>query len=160
VTGFAILATLFINFELLEVSGYYTKAHLFLVVSMTAVLLVLLIHENRILTTCKLINENQIMRIQLAEIEIENRKKGQDIEAVISCFGILLGSKVIKFNLEGIQLKSVEICKEYICLSYGTKKKNEKIRILYGGFGMEECSQIVEKFRYETGVIPTITGIC
>lgn len=155
----AMLFSLFIVFKLLVSSGYYTVVHLLLTSLITGILLSVFIYENKEYCVSKLIIENQIMNIHMAKIETNLHGKGQDVEVVISCFGILLDSKVIKYNLEGIQLKNVEISEEYIYLTYGTEKKTERIGILCGEIRIEELEQVVEKFRYETGIVPVITGI-
>lgn len=110
----------------------------------------------------KLIIDNRIMHIRQAQI---NRTKGlsdlgkrlqADMEVFISCFGVLIDSKVIKFNLDGIVLKKVELSDRYVTLTYGTKCRNETIRILHETLTVQEMIRISEVFRYETGVLPVL----
>lgn len=61
---------------------------------------------NQRLTAARLIVENQILHIQPAVLREQGIVKESDaescetVEMFVSCFGILLGSKVIKFNQE------------------------------------------------------------
>lgn len=110
----------------------------------------------------RLIVENKIMSIEAAEINEKSGNAGKcltrtdRLEVFISCFGILLGSRVIKFNIDGISLKNVEIGKDLICLAYGNKKNTQNIKLIHGIIEKDELQSIIEKFRYETGIIPTI----
>ncbi len=111
----------------------------------------------------RLIIENRILHIQPAVLsEREGMKESETkpcetVEMFVSCFGILLGSKIIKFNQEGIQLKAVEIGRDYISIDYGTNANISNIRLLYARPDSAVLADIVEKFRYETGVVPAIT---
>jgi hypothetical protein len=73
-----------------------------------------------------------------------------------SNFGILLDSKIIKFNQGGVWLKDVEIGSDYISLTCSTEGKIWTIRLFHGEIGSEELERIAEKFRFETGVVPKI----
>lgn len=80
-----------------------------------------------------------------------------DIEVFVSYFGILLDSRVIKFNQEGTFLKAVEIGRDYISLTYGTDKRVQSTRLLHAAIDDKEVDRIAEKFRHETGIVPVIT---
>ena len=111
------------------------------------------------LKAAQLIIDNQILHINAAVIlegGAGNRDAVGDIEVFISCFGILLNDKIIKFNQEGIQLKSVEIDRDHISLTCGRSKRTRKIRLLHEKMDDEEMMRIVEKFRYETGIVPEV----
>lgn len=109
------------------------------------VMALFLIRTIRNYKIAKLIMENQILHIRSAETE-----------TLISCFGMLLNAKVIKFNLDRIHLIKVEIGENYIDMTYGTHKKTEKTRILHDGLSPNELESIMTKFRYETGIAPVI----
>jgi len=119
--------------------------------------------ENQKLTAARLIVENQILHIQPAVLRERDSVKESDVESCetvemfVSCFGILLGSKVIKFNQEGIQLKAVEIGRDYLSLDYGRDMDIRNVRLIYSRPDSTVLAGIIEKFRYETGIIPTIT---
>ena len=115
------------------------------------------------LTAARLIVENQILHIQPAVQRVRNSMKESEAESLetvemfVSCFGILLGSKVIKFNQEDIRLKAVEIGRDYLSLDYGKDTDVHSIKLIHARPDSAVLADIVEKFRYETGVIPTIT---
>lgn len=121
------------------------------------------IREYKKLQTARLIAENQILRISTAVIsdeagDTEKPESTENIEAIISYFGILLGSKIIKFNQNGILLKAVEIGRDYISLSYGTDKRLQRSRLLNTTLNEDELKNITERFRDETGIVPVIAG--
>lgn len=118
---------------------------------------------NQRLTAARLIVENQILHIQPAVLrEWDSMKESEaesceTVEMFVSCLGILLGSKVIKFNQEGIRLKSVEIGRDYISLDYGRDTNLRNIKLIHSRPDSAVLADIIEKFRYETGITPTIT---
>lgn len=162
-TGLGVLTSGFIFFEDTTRHQLYKDPLLVVAILMTVCLLVFLLGANRKLKTARLIIENQILHIQSAKIdagtcgEIDTTLHIGGIEVFVSCFGILLDSQVIKFNLDGIQPKAVEIGRQFICLTYGRGEQIRKIRILHEAIGNQELQSIVERFRYETGVVAVIT---
>jgi hypothetical protein len=117
---------------------------------------------NQRLTAARLIVENQILHIQPAVECVRDSTKESEaescetVEMFVSCFGILLGSKVIKFNQEGIRLKAVEIGRDYLSLDYGRDTDIRSIKLIHSRPGSDVLEGIIEKFRYETGITPTI----
>ena len=115
------------------------------------------------LAAARLIVENQILHIQPAVFrERDSMKEGEaepceTVEMFVSCFGILLGSRIIKFNQEGIRLKAVEIGRDYLSLDYGRDTDISNIRLIHSRPDSAVLADIIEKFRYETGITPTIT---
>lgn len=141
---------------------FHPKMFLGAVIFATLLLAILAMQEYKKLRIAELIIENQILHIQPAIIGAgvcgpDGMSSAGGIEIIISCFGILLDAKIIKFNLEGVYLKGVEIGREYMCLIYGTKFSTQKMRILHGVLDSRELKNIVEKFRFETGIVPVIT---
>ncbi|MEL7624317.1 MAG: hypothetical protein AAGU12_12115 [Clostridiales bacterium] len=116
------------------------------------------------LTAARLIVENQILHIQPAVLREWDSMKESEIESCetvemfVSCFGILLGSKVIKFNQEGIRLTAVEIGRDYLSLDYGRDTDIRSIRLIYSRPDSAVLGGVIEKFRYETGITPTIAN--
>lgn len=112
--------------------------------------------------SAKLIMENKIMNVHVAQIEQSMCGTGTDIiqvdsiECIISCFGILFGSKVIKFNIDGIILRKIEIGHDFICFIYGKDKTNKIIKLIHSVMKKEELQSITERFHYETGIIPIV----
>jgi len=111
------------------------------------------VQECRKLRIARLIAENQILHIRTAVVS----DGADDIEVFVSYFGILLDSRVIKFNQEGTFLKAVEIGRDYISLTYGTDKRVQSTRLLHAAIDDKEVDRIAEKFRHETGIVPVIT---
>lgn len=157
-TSFGILiATVFLILEGLrpEIQTQILLAIIF----MTSVISAgLWIHEFKKLKTARLIVENPILRLCIAIISNISDKvaKSEDTDIVISYFGILIGTKIIKFNQNGIRLKDVEIGRDFISLSYGTDKKMQKIWLSRPPINLVKLDEIVEKFRHETGIDPRI----
>ncbi len=118
---------------------------------------------NQRLIAARLIVENQILHIQPAVLRERDSMKESEaascetVEMFVSCFGILLGSKVIKFNQEDIRLKAVEIGRDYLSLDYGRDTDLRNIRLIHSRPDSAVLAGIIEKFRYETGITPTIT---
>lgn len=112
--------------------------------------------------TAQLIIENQILHIQPAVFQNQIREKkailpsNEAIEVFVSCFGILLDYKIIKFNQDGIQLKAVELGRDFISFTYGTEKKAQSTKLLHVAINEDVLAEIVQRFRYETGIIPTL----
>ena len=115
------------------------------------------------LSTASLIMENSILTVPVVTVwsnsdssSLPKRKKSTLM--VVSCFGILSGNEVYKFNCDGIRLLAVEINRESMFLTFGTEEKERHIKLLHGLSNKEDIRLIAEKFRYETGVIPVVAG--
>jgi len=137
-------------------AGY---SHIVIVFSILTTILLLgfSLHEYRKYVFARLIIENKIIHIEAAKAEPESQKK-KCLEIFVSCFGILLSSKVIKFNTEGISLKKVEIGHDYILLAYGKGEEYKTLRLLHGNINEPDLRDIIEKFRRETGIIPELAN--
>ncbi len=100
-----------------------------------------------------LIVENKIFDIQAA---VDDCFSNNSIEFIISCFGILVGTKIIRFNVEGIQLKEVVISNKVISITYEKDNKRRNIKLLHGIAEKAKVKEISEKFQFETGINPFI----
>lgn len=112
------------------------------------------------LKIARLIAENPILHINTAVIsdlsgEAAQPEKNENTEVIVSYFGILLGEKIIKFNQNGIRLRTVEIGADFISFTYGTEKRTQNIWLLRPAIDPATLEKISEKFRYETGITPT-----
>lgn len=101
------------------------------------------------------------MKIKVAKIEHKTSQSDdyfttKDMDASISCFGVLLDSKVIKFNQDKIILNSIVIKRDSISFIYGSEGISEKLTILHGIMDKEQIQNIVYRFQYETGIVPSI----
>ena len=104
------------------------------------------------LRSAQLIVENTIIPIQPAVI------CGQtNFGIYVSVFGILLDDQIIEWGGgSGKSLKAVKIGRDYISIDCGTKEDDQHVRLLYPRPGDDELTAIIEKFRYETGIVPTM----
>lgn len=121
------------------------------------------VEECKKLKIARLIVENTIIQIRTAVIRevCAEAKQPSDIEAsdvFISYFGILLNTRVIKFNQGGIRLKAVEIGDDFICFTYGTERWIQSTWLLRPAIDPVTIHEISEKFRYETGIVPTFVA--
>ncbi len=119
------------------------------------------IRERGKLKIARLIAENSILHIHTAVIsdisgEAAQRPEPENTEVFISYFGILLDEKTIKFNQDGIRLRAVEIGNDFISFTYGTEKRTQYIRLLRPAIDPATMAEISERFRYETGIMPTL----
>ncbi|AEE95506.1 hypothetical protein [Mahella australiensis] len=114
---------------------------------------ILSIIEYRRLQAARLIIDNQILYICQAKIIAKNRKE-KSIDVYISCFGILLDFRLIRFNQNNVYLKSVEISNDFIYLAYGRDDRSQTIQLLHSPIGEGELADVMERFQYETGIIP------
>lgn len=156
-------ATLFMTISLLS---FITEApnnglRLPFLLSLSALAAGLAIREYREFKAARLVLENRILYIQPAVIDNADTEEtnlfSESIEVFVSCFGILLGAKIIKFNQKDIRLKAVEIGLDYISLEYGTAMHTKKIKLLHARPDSTVLAGIIEKFRYETGIVPVVT---
>ena len=113
------------------------------------------------LKVARLIAENPILHIHTAVIrdlsgETAQRSDTESTEVIVSYFGILLDEKTIKFNQDGIRLRAVGIGNDFISFTYGTEKRTRNIRLLRPAIDPATLEQICERFRYETGIAPTL----
>ncbi len=140
----------------------YTAIEVFL----TVLFALLSVMEYRKLTFAQVIMENSIISIETAQTEQKSPKSdhivitADAIDIYISCFGILLGPRIIKFNTEGIRLERVDIGKDFIGIYYGRGEKRQFIRLLNRAVKDSELEDIAERFRRETGIIPNIIAEC
>jgi len=145
-------------FSLLDIQSQLLLVFFLLAV---AVLVSLRVQGYKKLLAAQLIIENQIIHIQSAVIADKAFDEGEyenvgGIEVFVSNFGILLDSRVIKFNQGGVTLKALELGGHYISLTYGDARGSQQIWILCEPFEDSKIKEIAEKFRYETGVIAKI----
>ena len=119
----------------------------------------------RKLMTAKTIADSAVICIQPAVIcgradeEKDKEELRENFGIYVSCFGILLGTKIIEFNQNGVWLKNVEIGQDYILFGYGASGDQlQNIRLLYSRPDEAALADIIENFRKETGVTPTIAG--
>ena len=124
---------------------------------------VLLFATRRKLMTAKAIADSAVICIHPAVVsgqageESDEEELRENFGIYVSCFGILLGTKIIPFNQNGVWLKNVMIGHDYISFGYGASGEElHSLRLLYSKPGEKELAGIIENFRKETGVVPVV----
>jgi len=143
---------------------WFSYTPIILAAELSALLYYIPAYKN--LELARIIVDNTIIRNQLVilrgqtELDREEAEKLREtFEIYVSTFGILLGDKIIHWGgSSGKKLKTVEIGQDYISIDCGTKVNNQNVRLLYSRPDDDTLADIIEKFRYETGVIPVIAG--
>ena len=100
----------------------------------------------------QLIVDSRILSIPAAVFKDEAGEK--TMEVIVSCFGVLFGPKIVRFNRDGVWLRSVVLGRNFISLTFGKEGKTSSMKLLCQEISEEERREIVEKFIYETGVVP------
>ena len=142
--------------------GHVNPILILMLLPIPLLLFTLFILEYRKYKDAMLILDNEIIKIKVAKIEHKTSQNNdsfstaEDMDASISCFGVLLDSKVIKFNQDKIILNSVVIQRDSISFVYGSKGVSERLTILHGVMDKEQIQNIVDRFRYETGIVPMV----
>jgi archaellum component FlaF (FlaF/FlaG flagellin family) len=159
--AFSIMAVAF-TYVFYEDSMFMNNLVISIIIIMGILLISITLSYKKVVAA-KLIIDNRIMYLKQAHILDQkvqsshiNKSVNKDIEVFISCFGILIDSKIIKFNLDGVLLKEVQLSDRYITLGYGRDNTVERIRILHETLTIYEMIRIIESFRYETGVTPVL----
>ena len=130
--------------------------------AISAVSLILLVRQNRLLHSAILIWDNRIIVVPSALITTkEGREELNSEEIVVSTFGILIGSKVYRWGTDGIhgvKLHSALIDMEHLCLTFGDAAQTMQIELLHGIRQKESMLDAAQKLLHETGVKASITG--
>ncbi|NLB81042.1 MAG: hypothetical protein GX800_05420 [Clostridiaceae bacterium] len=115
------------------------------------------------LKIARLIRENFILKVKTAVIsQISGKefpdKHIEDSEIFVSYFGILFNDKIVKFNQDGIRLTAMDIGNDFISFTYGNDKQMQNMRIVRPDIEPEAMDEMINKFRFETGITPTMLG--
>lgn len=124
--------------------------------------LLLLVRQNRLLYAARLICDNPILAVPSALISMPGRQMKKDTEeTVVSTFGILIGSKIYRWGLDGVhgvRLSAVQIDKERMYLTFGDASKTMRVELLHGMTQKQAVLDAAQKLWHETGVRAEITG--
>ncbi|HPY56783.1 MAG TPA: hypothetical protein PK656_07185 [Sedimentibacter sp.] len=125
------------------------------------ILIRLLFKDINNLKISRLIRENFILKVKTAVIsQISGKecpdKHIEDNEIFVSYFGILFNGKIAKFNQDGIRLTAMNIGNDYISFTYGNEEQMKNLRIVRPDIEPEAMNEMINKFRYETGITPTM----
>jgi hypothetical protein len=123
---------------------------------LTAVALILLYRQSRLLGAAMLIYDSRILTVPSSIVTSENQlNQKQAEETIVSTFGLLLGNKVYQWGCEGVygvRLREVQIDKEHICLSFGADGEMLRVELLHGLTDRQRVMEITQKIWHETGV--------
>ena len=124
--------------------------------------LLLLLRESRCLYDATLIWDNRIIVVPSSLVSIPSRQIKKDIEeTVVSTFGILMGSEIYRWGLDGIygvRLHTAHINQERMYLIFGDADQTMKVELLHGMTGKQAVLDAAQKLIHETGVTADITG--
>jgi hypothetical protein len=79
-------------------------------------------------------------------------------QITVSTFGVLMNDRAYKWGYDGIQLWTAEIDRDTLSLTFGDREQAYRVELLHGIRELAEVDSLVEKLRYETGVLPTVRG--
>lgn len=124
--------------------------------------LVLLVRQSRLLNDATLIWDNRILAVPSALISIPDRQMKKDTEeTVVSTFGILIGSEIYRWGLDGVhgvRLHAAHIDQERLYLTFGDSAQTMRVDLLHGMTQKQAVLDAAQKLLRETGVTADITG--
>ena len=133
------------------------------IICLGVILLRILLKDINNLKIARLIKENFILKVKTAVIsEISGKechdKHIEDTDIFVSYFGILFNGKIVKFNQDGVHLAAMEIGNDFISFTYGNEKQMQNLRIVRPDIELEAMNEMINKFRFETGITPKMYG--
>ncbi|MEL7568276.1 MAG: hypothetical protein AAGU27_25845 [Dehalobacterium sp.] len=124
--------------------------------------LVLLVRQSRLLYDATLIWDNRILAVSSALISMPGRQIKKDIEeTVVSTFGILIGSEIYRWGLDGVhgvRLHTAHIDQERMYLTFGDAAQTMRVDLLHGMTQKQAVLDAAQKLLRETGVTADIIG--
>ena len=124
--------------------------------------LLLLVRQSRLLYDATLICDNCILSVPSALISMPGRQMKKDTEeTVVSTFGILIGSEIYRWGLDGVhgaRLKAVQIDKERMYLIFGDAAQTMRVDLLHRMTQKQAVLDAAQKLLRETGVTADIIG--
>lgn len=125
-------------------------------------LLMILVRQSRLLYDASLIWDNPILTVPSAVISISGgeRKRATE-ETVVSTFGILIGSKIYKWGMNGVRgvrLNAIRIDRTRIYLTFGDESETMQVELLHGMTDKQEVMDVKQRLWRETGVKAIISG--
>lgn len=118
--------------------------------------LLLLVRQSRLLYDATLIWDNRILAVRSALISMPGRQMKKDTEeTVVSTFGILMGSEIYRWGLDGVhgvRLHTAQIDKERMYLTFGDAAQTMRVELLHGMLHKQTVVEAAQKLWHETGV--------
>jgi hypothetical protein len=87
--------------------------------------------------------------------------KKDNEKTVVSTFGILIGSEIYRWGLDGVhsvRLHTAQIDKERMYLTFGDSAQTMRVELLHGMTQKQAVLDAAQKLLRETGVTADITG--
>ena len=130
--------------------------------SISLISLVLLVRQSRLLYDATLIWDNRILAVPSALISMPGRQMKKDTEeTVVSTFGILIGSEIYRWGLDGVhgvRLHTAHIDQERMYLTFGDAAQTMRLELPHGMTQKQAVLNTAQKLLHETGVTAEITG--
>ena len=124
--------------------------------AISLIFLLLSVRQSRLLYDATLIWDNRILAVPSALISMPGRQMKKDTEeTVVSTFGILIGSEIYRWGLDGVhgvRLGTVQIDKERMYLIFGDKDQTMRVDLLHGMTQKQAVLDAAQKLWHETGV--------
>lgn len=130
--------------------------------AISLIFLLLLVMQSRLLYVATLIWDNRILAVPSALISISGQTMRKDTqETVVSTFGILIGSEIFRWGLDGvhgIRLRTAHIDQERMILTFGNAEQIMRVELLHGMTQKQVVLNAAKKLLHETGVTTDIIG--
>lgn len=124
--------------------------------------LMLLVRQSCLLHEANLIWDNRILTVPSAVISMSGGKEKKDVdETVVSTFGILIGTKIYKWGMDGVRgvrLNAIEIDRSRIYLTFGDGVVTLQVELLHGMDNEQEVADVKQKLWRETGLESIVSG--
>ena len=124
--------------------------------AISAISLLLLVRQSRLLYDATLIWDNRILAVPSALISIPGRQMKKDTEeTVVSTFGILIGSEIYRWGLDGVhgvRLHTAHIDQERLYLTFGDSAQTMRVELMHGMLHKQTVEEAAQKLWHETGV--------
>ena len=128
--------------------------------AISAIILMLLVRQSLLLYDATLICDNQILAVPSAIISMSGCQSKKDTtETIVSTFGILIGYKLYRWGLNGVngtRLYAASIDQERMHLTFGNTASTIKAELLHGMTKKQEVLDTAQKLLYETGITAEI----
>ena len=130
--------------------------------AISVISLMLLVRQSHLLNDAMLIWDNRIIAVPSALISVPGcQMKKDNEETVVSTFGILIGSEIYRWGIDGVygvRLHTAQIDKERIYLTFGDSDQTMRVELLHGMTQKQAVLDAAQKLLRETGVTADITG--
>jgi hypothetical protein len=130
--------------------------------AISLIFLLLLVRQSRRLYDATLIWDNRILAVPSVLISTEgNLRQADTEETVVSTFGMIIGSRIYRWGLDGVhgvRLHAAQIDKERMYLAFGNADQTMRVELLHGMTQTQALLDATQKLLHETGVTADITG--